>query len=140
MSFSKDRIASQKYNEARRRTANNELRRLTAMGCYNDDGTDVKISGSEVYGSFWWPIARSAVMERDSNKCQLCGSTELLEVHHVMPRHLGGSDHPFNLVTLCRFCHDRVHANSITETARFCKSQMRIDNWSQIDSEEVDSQ
>ena len=31
------------------------------------------------------------------------------EVHHIRPRHLGGTDHPRNLVPLCEACHDEIH-------------------------------
>lgn len=38
--------------------------------------------------------------------CQRCGtSSTTLEVHHVIPRRIGGMDDPSNLVPLCRHCH-----------------------------------
>lgn len=39
--------------------------------------------------------------------CQFegCTSSERLEVHHIIPRRLGGSEHPKNLITLCRKHH-----------------------------------
>ena len=33
--------------------------------------------------------------------CALCGSTDNLEHHHVLPRSLGGTDDEDNLLTLC---------------------------------------
>ena len=39
----------------------------------------------------------------------MCGTEHKLEAHHILPRHLGGSDHPRNLMTLCRDCHMAVH-------------------------------
>jgi len=114
------------HNEACRKTANNELSRLIKMGCYYDGDTDMRISGSKFYRSYWWPIVRSAVMECDVFRCQLCSNQKSLGVHHIMPRHLGGSDHPFNLVTLCAFCHYRIHTNAMAESAKFCKNQMKL--------------
>lgn len=111
------------YNRACRQTCLHMLDQFVSTGSYYDTGTDVKIDGSQVYGSFWWPIVRDAVLERDRSRCQMCGSTDRLEVHHIMLRHCGGADHPYNLVVLCAACHDRIHHNQITEQAKFEKNQ-----------------
>jgi len=51
------------------------------------------------------------VLERDGEKCTLCGSTDNLHVHHF--DNSGNSDHPnndpTNLTTLCRGCHNGFH-------------------------------
>ena len=43
-------------------------------------------------------------------KCEICGETKpnSLETHHVVPRRMGGSDEPENLVRLCASCHAAV--------------------------------
>jgi hypothetical protein len=41
--------------------------------------------------------------------CQVCGSTDLLEAHHLVPRSQGGPDTEENLVLLCRSCHRKRH-------------------------------
>ena len=54
---------------------------------------------------------REQVLERDGYRCRQCGKAagrSNLEVHHVEPTHLGGSDDLGNLVTLCRGCHIRL--------------------------------
>ncbi|OPL09794.1 MAG: hypothetical protein AVO34_05100 [Firmicutes bacterium ML8_F2] len=56
---------------------------------------------------------RQYVLERDSHRCVLCGDPEDLETHHIVWRFRGGSDHPKNLVTLCKKCHDKVTAGEI---------------------------
>jgi len=56
-----------------------------------------------------WRVLRAKVLLRDGEHCQKCGSKDRLEVHHVTPRHLGGSDELSNLVTLCKKCHARAH-------------------------------
>lgn len=38
-------------------------------------------------------------------KCELCGSTRELELHHVIPVVCGGSDSLENLILVCRKCH-----------------------------------
>lgn len=48
---------------------------------------------------------RSKILERDGYCCIKCGSVEKLEIHHIIPRSLGGGYEPDNLVTLCQICH-----------------------------------
>ena len=46
---------------------------------------------------------------RDGHKCQMCGKTNtILDVHHITPRRLQGSDTTNNLISLCRGCHSEV--------------------------------
>ena len=61
-----------------------------------------------------WRAVREAIIERDGEICTMCGNRghhfDELEVHHIIPRSQDGSDHPHNLVTLCKRCHHgRVH-------------------------------
>lgn len=51
---------------------------------------------------------RFEVLRRDKNTCVYCGATAAdgpLTVDHVIPKSLGGTDHPNNLVTACRDCN-----------------------------------
>lgn len=41
--------------------------------------------------------------------CINCGATGDLYGHHVVPRFLGGTDRPSNIVKLCGDCHAIVH-------------------------------
>jgi 5-methylcytosine-specific restriction endonuclease McrA len=52
------------------------------------------------------------VLERDSWRCQKCGSTEYLQVHHICWRSSLGADAAENLITLCSDCHRRVHSHN----------------------------
>lgn len=52
---------------------------------------------------------RQAIKNRDRNKCRICGAYHKLEVHHVISKAHGGTDHPDNLITLCRKCHKKIH-------------------------------
>lgn len=47
-------------------------------------------------------------LKYSGDKCALCASVELLEVHHVVPQCKGGLDARFNLVTLCHSCHTTI--------------------------------
>lgn len=59
---------------------------------------------------YLWPIAASAVTNRDQSTCQDCQSTVgPFEVHHIIPRGLGGSDHPANLKLVCKNCHQKYN-------------------------------
>jgi len=82
---------------------------------------------SEMVRRLVWDRMKAAVLRRDRYCCQECGEDfgkrrrkvfdrslrrgrggycwESLEVHHIIPRAQGGSDHPGNLKTLCPACH-----------------------------------
>ena len=54
---------------------------------------------------------RRSIYMRDGFRCALCDSTEGLQIHHVVPRGVGGSvDSPMNLICLCWRCHNAAHA------------------------------
>jgi 5-methylcytosine-specific restriction endonuclease McrA len=50
---------------------------------------------------------RQEVLNRDRG-CRLCGRTEDLQVHHVVPARDGGATEASNLLVLCGYCHLRV--------------------------------
>jgi len=55
-------------------------------------------------------IIREEILKRDNYVCQNCDTKKSpleLEVHHVVPKKIGGVDSPYNLITLCKYCHDR---------------------------------
>lgn len=51
------------------------------------------------------PELRRAVMDRDGNRCQECGSTVDLTLDHIIPWSYGGPDSYENLRVLCRPCN-----------------------------------
>lgn len=56
-----------------------------------------------------YEIIRSQILLRDHFRCRECGYYKHLEVHHIIPRRLGGTDDPSNLITLCTRCHAKKH-------------------------------
>ena len=46
--------------------------------------------------------------EQDIVLCEACGK-KATDIHHLVPRSLGGQDTIINLCALCRSCHNRVH-------------------------------
>jgi 5-methylcytosine-specific restriction endonuclease McrA len=49
------------------------------------------------------------VLTRDGWRCQICGSSSNLQVHHIMRRSSLGNDEEENLITLCESCHRAAH-------------------------------
>ncbi|SDN61596.1 RNA-guided endonuclease IscB [Bacillus sp. OK048] len=63
---------------------------------------------------------RKAVVLRDHNTCQDCGlANARMEVHHITPRRLNGSDSIHNLITLCSTCHQKVTGDELNHCERF---------------------
>ena len=61
-----------------------------------------------------WRSIREAVLARDAETCQDCGTRfnrSELDVHHLVPRAQGGDDDAANLITLCDGCHAARHPN-----------------------------
>jgi 5-methylcytosine-specific restriction endonuclease McrA len=52
---------------------------------------------------------RIDVLERDGWRCQNCGTSECLQVHHIRSRSALGDDAAENLITLCADCHYQSH-------------------------------
>lgn len=51
------------------------------------------------------------IKQIDGDKCKICGSIDILNVHHISPKSLGGSNESENLITLCKSCHLFMHCN-----------------------------
>jgi ATP-dependent DNA helicase RecQ len=59
-----------------------------------------------------WSAIRRMVLERDGYRCVECQEpvkSPDADVHHSLPRSMGGTDEPSNLVTLCDGCHAAHH-------------------------------
>jgi 5-methylcytosine-specific restriction endonuclease McrA len=57
-----------------------------------------------------WKRTRAAVRRRDGNQCVVCGRSDRLSVHHIVPARLGGGDGMDNLVTVCVLHHRQADA------------------------------
>ena len=55
-----------------------------------------------------WKALRQQILVRDQEICVIYGRNELLHIHHIDMQ--VRNDHPHNLVTLCDYCHARVHS------------------------------
>jgi hypothetical protein len=55
-------------------------------------------------------LLRPFVFKRDKPICQHCGSTQNLEIDHIIPLARGGTNDPDNLQVLCKKCNQRKWA------------------------------
>jgi len=79
---------------------------------------------------YFWARIVFEINERDNRTCQKCGYYKEvmdsegnkyrvpLEVHHIIPLAIGGSNLPDNLITLCHECHAKAHPNGYKRQAR----------------------
>ena len=56
-----------------------------------------------------WAEMRKAVVTLDDNRCRSCQVSYALTVHHIKYKSHGVVNKPYNLITLCRACHDLAH-------------------------------
>ena len=94
----------------------------------------VTIPDSPEAKQFRWQQTRAVVLNRDNHKCVACGvecGHGEADVHHLMPRNLGGSDELANLVTLCDGCHAAHHPNlQLSLARRFVERwALRVAKW-----------
>ena len=82
-----------------------------------DVAIDIRVL-TDGYKSYSWQYQKSnrldenirkAIILRDGCKCKECGKSNCkLEVHHIKPRRLNGSNTISNLITLCEKCHQKT--------------------------------
>lgn len=64
----------------------------------------------EFLGSLYWEIVRKYVIARKRGRCELCNTSNHLQVHHRTYEHRGEEyNHLEDLVLLCRNCHAKFH-------------------------------
>jgi 5-methylcytosine-specific restriction endonuclease McrA len=56
-----------------------------------------------------YKVVRALVLERDRGRCLLCRKAAT-DTHHILYRSQGGPDEAWNLISLCRTCHEKVHS------------------------------
>lgn len=68
-----------------------------------------------------WRQIRQQVLARDHHQCVSCGdvlASPDADIHHLLPRSMGGTDELANLITLCDGCHAAHHPNLAGGLAR----------------------
>lgn len=62
-----------------------------------------------------------------ANECGNCGTKEGLQIHHIVPVTLGGSNNRGNICTMCNICHGLMHditMMNLQEKSIFKKERM----------------
>ena len=57
--------------------------------------------------------AQKAGRESDNNRCQICGSKNQVEGHHIVDHQFGGAACVDNIIALCHKHHRDVHKGNI---------------------------
>lgn len=63
---------------------------------------------------------RSQAINRYGKECELCGYDMVIDTHHILPKHRGGSHEVENLMVVCPNCHALI-------TRKLIKIQKRLD-------------
>ena len=78
------------------------------------ENSDIEGVGYQRGPQYGFENVKEYVRCRDGYKCRKCGSKIHLEVHHIIQRKDGGTNHRDNLVTLCHDCHAALHRGEFT--------------------------
>lgn len=74
-------------------------------------GVSLRDALTRIYGEGSWQKQRARAKQSDDYTCSVCGEQargEAMHTHHIVPVLAGGSNHPDNLMTVCRGCHRTV--------------------------------
>lgn len=56
-------------------------------------------------------INKKALQEiRDLGECDVCHAPGNNDAHHIITQGSGGPDHRYNLLSVCRRCHTKIHS------------------------------
>ena len=64
-----------------------------------------------------WLARRHAVLKRDGHLCQGCLRNTATQVHHLTYERVGG-EMLFDLVSVCKACHEKIHEKLSTASPR----------------------
>lgn len=78
--------------------------KLADGSCVGTDFQNGKLKG--------YPSIQAYVTDKQDGKCAVC-EKPIEHIHHIVSRHLGGSNTVENLVGLCAECHKKVHSGEI---------------------------
>lgn len=57
----------------------------------------------------WIDLIDKNKFKKMNKKCYVCGVKEYLQIHHIIPRSIGGSEEWDNLILLCKKHHLELH-------------------------------
>lgn len=116
----KDRRLAPAFNEKLRRDWRTEKSSAYAerRAHWNSARDQVQIDRRKQYSEYLksekWHDKRQRVLERDGYLCQACRKRRAKQVHHITYERI--FDEPlFDLVAICKTCHDHLHDRSESE-------------------------
>lgn len=56
-----------------------------------------------------WAKLRERKLSQARNRCEQCGATKDLHVHHLTYERFGGDERTTDLKVLCKSCHEKAH-------------------------------
>lgn len=76
-----------------------------------DNKKVVKEHRTDSYDNFsqTWDDIKDTILKKYGYKCSICGKTNNLQMHHKIPIKDGGTNDLFNLIPLCKDCHEKIH-------------------------------
>jgi len=92
-----------KIDEEKRDELNNQFNLLTEKNKLR-----LEIERDEYYNSITWKNIRVKILKRDNYICQGCLSNKATEVHHLSYQNFKDELY-FQLISLCRTCHSKIH-------------------------------
>ena len=98
------------YYGKRRREREEEHERFLEAVRKQQEERRARLSYYDYLRSEEWQRKRRARLKLDGYRCQMCGSGTNLQVHHISYDSLRTDAEIDDLVTLCRACHEQVHA------------------------------
>ena len=84
-------------------------RKAICDDCRREGRHWTKATYADYLKSAHWQETRYRAIQRAGKKCQVCASTDRLDVHHNDYSNLGG-ELPTDTVVLCHECHELFHA------------------------------
>lgn len=91
----------------------NDINKPNVFGTtVNDLSKEVKFVHyyNEFLSSEYWQEVRNKMLLLHNNKCQYCGSSKMLQVHHFSYNNHGDElNHIEDLRLLCKDCHRKMH-------------------------------
>lgn len=66
------------------------------------------ITYQEYIKSHWWAALRKRIFKKRGRKCEVCGATKRLQLHHLTYERMG-RERESDLKILCRHCHELTH-------------------------------
>ena len=92
---------------------------LASFDIHKISNPDVEGTGYQNGDQKGFYNTKAFVLARDNYTCQYCkgkSKDKKLECHHIVFRKNKGTDAPDNLITLCKTCHQDLHAKYTQET------------------------